>query len=636
MFNSLKCKNWCNSLSFHFQFVRHLQQEAPRRRFLSCSRSKSPINVPNNSNNLNRKTHFKSNNKMSSSGKFYNGPQNDVYCTGKLLDYVQMNSIFKDSKTFVDMKLKNPPNVTIEKFEDFLKSKNQKPSKADLEQFVKDNFDDLGKEFETYTPHDWIERPRFLDLIRDPDLKQWGSDLNGIWKILGRKMIDDVHKNPEYYSIIPVDNAVIVPGGRFIEFYYWDSYWIIRGLLHSQMHSTARGMLSNFLSIIARFGFIPNGGRVYYAKRSQPPLLAPMIKSYVEFTGDDEFALDSVETLEHEFEYWMNNHTVQAKGYNLFAYGDASAGPRPESYREDVTSAMRFKTDEEKQAYYSELAAGAESGMDYSSRWFINEKGTNEGNLTDLKCRSIIPVELNAILYWNAKIIAEFYTMSNNVAKSGEYERKAKEILEAINAVLWNEEAGVWLDYDMLNNKPREYFCPTNLFPLWTKAYNPKDSEKISKSVLKYIEQNGLDKYPGGVPNTLVNTGEQWDYPNVWPPMQHTLVEGLDNLKTPAAMKLAKSWGYRWVQSNFAAYKDSQAMFEKYNCEKFGGHGGGGEYEIQTGFGWTNGIIIDLLTKYGDDITPMSTSKGSMTSLISLVAVATVAVIVTTVGRFLW
>lgn len=533
-----------------------------------------------------------------------------VYCSGPLLHTVQMNEIFKDSKTFVDMKLKNHPNVTIEKFNEFMKSKDQNPTKADVAQFVKDNFDDLGKEFEKYEPQDWIERPRFLDLIRDPDLKQWGADLHGIWKVLGRKMIDDVHKNPEYYSIIPVDNPVIVPGGRFIEFYYWDSYWIIRGLLHSQMFDTARGMLSNFLSIVKRFGFIPNGGRVYYSKRSQPPLLAAMIKSYVDFTGDDEFAVNNVELLEHEFEYWMNNHSVQAKGHNLFAYGDASVGPRPESYKEDVISARRYKTDKEKQAYYSELAAAAESGMDFSSRWFINENGTNEGNLTDLKCRSIIPVELNAILCASADIIADFHKRGNNVEKSILYEQKAKNIRDGIDAVLWNEEAGVWLDYDMINNKPRNYFVPTNLFPLWTKSFNPLDSQKLSKSVLKYIKKNGLDKFPGGVPNTLYNTGEQWDMPNVWPPMQHILVEGLDNLKTPEAVKLSKEWGYRWVLSNFAAYKDSQAMFEKYDAEKFGGHGGGGEYEIQTGFGWTNGVVIDLLTKYGDDITPSSSSKG--------------------------
>lgn len=115
----------------------------------------------------------------------------------------------------------------------------------------------------------------------------------------------------------------------------------------------------------------------------------------------------------------------------------------------------------------------------------------------------------------------------------------------------------------MINNKPRNYFSPTNLSPLWMKAYKSSDSEKISKSVLKYIETLQLDKYPGGVPNTLQHTGEQWDFPNVWPPMQYILIEGLDNLRTPDAKALSKTWGYRWVQSNFEAYRDSQAMFEK-------------------------------------------------------------------------
>lgn len=243
-------------------------------------------------------------------------------------------------------------------------------------------------------------------------------------------MIEDVHKHPEYYSIIPVDHPVIVPGGRFIEFYYWDSYWIIRGLLYSEMYETARGMIENFLSIVQRFGFIPNGGRVYYSGRSQPPLLTAMVKSYVDFKKDYSFALEALDMLEHEFEYWMNNHTVQAKGYDVAIYKDSSTGPRPESYREDIITSGAFSTDEDKEHHYSELKAGAESGMDFSSRWFINENGTSDGDLTDLKTRSIVPVELNAILYWNAKIIAEFHDKAGNKAKFAEYELKAAKILE--------------------------------------------------------------------------------------------------------------------------------------------------------------------------------------------------------------
>ncbi|XP_037944957.1 trehalase isoform X1 [Teleopsis dalmanni] len=560
---------------------------------------------------------------------------NQIYCEGPLLHTVQMAHLFKDSKTFVDMKLKYSPEETNLKFTEFMTSKNNTPTEDDIREFVNNHFDDLGKEFVPWLPADWKEHPAFLDSIYDPDLKQWASDLNGIWKDLGRKMIDDVFKNPEYYSIIPVEHPVIVPGGRFIEFYYWDSYWIIRGLLYSEMYSTARGMLENFLSIVKRFGFIPNGGRIYYATRSQPPLLTAMIKSYVDFTQDEKFALDALEILEHEFEYWMNNHTVQAKGHDMATYGGSSKGPRPESYREDVITSNSFVTNEEKENHYSELKAAAESGMDFSSRWFINENGTTQGNLTDLKTRSIVPVELNAILYWNAKIIAEFHLRNNNVSKMTEYMNKAEKILEAIQDVHWNEEVGAWLDYDLINNKQRDYFVPTNLAPLWTKAFDIKDSEKISKAVLQYIENNRLDNYPGGVPNTLYHTGEQWDFPNVWPPMQYILIEGLKNLDTPEAKNLSTSWAERWVKSNFEAYRETRNMFEKYDAEHFGGHGGGGEYEVQKGFGWSNGVILELLAKHGRQLS-VSTDGAVQMNVMNIVGVTAITLIATILARLMW
>lgn len=104
---------------------------------------------------------------------------------------------------------------------------------------------------------------------------------------------------------------------------------------------------------------------------------------------------------------------------------------------------------------------------------------------------------------------------------------------------------------------------PTNLFPLWAGAFNTAERERISEKVLNYIEKTGIDLFPGGVPNTLTQSGEQWDYPNVWPPMQYILVEGLNALKTEKACELAYQWASRWVRSNFLAYKDSRAMFEK-------------------------------------------------------------------------
>lgn len=236
------------------------------------------------------------------------------------------------------------------------------------------------------------------------------------------------------YSIIPVPNPVIVPGGRFLEFYYWDSYWIVRGLLYSEMHQTVKGMLENFLSIVDSVGHIPNGGRVYYAERSQPPMLIPMIKSYYDFTNDVEFIQNNIALMDKEFGYWLNNHAVEVDGHTLYKYGDFSTGPRPESYKEDFDTAAHLSDEAEKENLYSELKAAAESGMDFSSRWYIDENGGNTGTLDNTKCREIIPVELNAFLYRNAVILVEFYRLVGDIARAAEYEFIATQLKTVISS----------------------------------------------------------------------------------------------------------------------------------------------------------------------------------------------------------
>ncbi|XP_055386772.1 trehalase-like [Condylostylus longicornis] len=543
----------------------------------------------------------------------------EIFCHGKLLHTVSLAKIFKDSKTFVDMSLKFPPEKVLANFDSFMENRSN-PNTEEVREFVNQNFNEKGFELEVWIPTDWKENPKFLESVKNDALRQWGKELNDIWKILGRKMKPEVENNPYLYSIIPVKNPVIVPGGRFLEFYYWDSYWVIKGLLICEMYTTVEGILDNFLSIIYRFGFIPNGGRIYYLNRSQPPLLAPMIKSYVDITNNTDFAIRNVNLLEKEFNYFWDNYCHDINGHKLCSYFAKSLGPRPESYREDYELAKNLQSEEEKNELYANIKAAAESGMDFSGRWFITENGTNDGNLTNTKARYIIAVDLNAYLYQNAKIISNFYALAKNSLKSEEFAKIADEIAKSIDAILWNDTIGSWLDYDLINKKQRNYFVPTNLSPLWVKSFNVSDKENISKKILKYLNETGVDKYPGGVPNTIRNTGEQWDLPNVWPPMQHLLIIGLDNLNTTESKALAEKWATRWVQSNYAAYLDNKHMYEKYDANKFGGHGGGGEYDVQVGFGWSNGVIIDLLTKYGDKLKPHNSGnsllKGGSTGLI--------------------
>ena len=235
------------------------------------------------------------------------------------------------------MKIKTSEKDVLERFQALMNETANTPSKVDVQNFVKKNFDLEGSEFEAWEPLDWKQTPKFLSKIKDQNCREWATKLNLLWKFLGRKIKDDVRENPELYSIIYVPHPLIIPGGRFREIYYWDSYWIIKGLLLSEMIETARGMIENFFHIVDIYGHIPNGGRIYYIMRSHPPLLLPMVQAYYEHTQDLEFVKKHINTMEMEFHFWMTNRTVKVekdgKHYTLARYKEASVGPRPESYR---------------------------------------------------------------------------------------------------------------------------------------------------------------------------------------------------------------------------------------------------------------------------------------------------------------
>ena len=216
------------------------------------------------------------------------------------------------------------------------------------------------------------------------------------------------------YSLLYLPHPVIVPGGRFREVYYWDSYWIIRGLLQCEMYDTVKGMLLNFVHLIRQFGKIPNGGRNYYLNRSQPPLFIQMVHQYEQHTGDTEWVRSILPEMVTEFLYWQDEHLVtfekNGKRYSMVRYNCQDMGPRPESYFEDFNLVRNFAEEEAaKNEMYWELKTGAESGWDYSTRWFISD-GTNQGELQDTKPRSIIPVDLNCFHAQNAQMLAKYFS----------------------------------------------------------------------------------------------------------------------------------------------------------------------------------------------------------------------------------
>ncbi|XP_060859891.1 trehalase-like [Metopolophium dirhodum] len=487
-----------------------------------------------------------------------------IFCQGSILHTVQMSGLFHDSKTFVDMKTKCNYDVIKQLFNSTEWSK--EPNNNKLNETINTCFEKEDSELIKWIPTDWVKNPKFLESIKDNVLKGWAYKINLIWKELGRTIIDDVRLKPTNYSLIYVPNPFIIPGGRFREIYYWDSFWIIRGLLICEMHITAKGMISNYISMIKTFGHVPNGGRIYYAKRSQPPMITPMIKSYVDATNDMTFVIENIHALEIEFQYWMTQHNVtiskNGKNYTLAVYRDYSTGPRPESYREDITKAQFFKTESERENFYSEIKAAAESGWDFSSRWFILN-GTNKGNITNTKTRSIVPVELNALMFWNAKILSDFYREMNNTVKALKYEKISLEWNEAVTAVLWDEEIGVWLDFDVINNIKRKYFYPTNISPLWTGCYAKNQTEYFVTRVLDYLNQADVLKTLGGIPTTLSKSDEQWDQPNAWPPLQYITVMALESTGHKDAKKIASELASKWLCTNYVPFYNTSKMYEK-------------------------------------------------------------------------
>ena len=364
--------------------------------------------------------------------------------------------------------------------------------------FVADNFEQPGGELESCTPSDYKDDAEF-ETIPDASYRSWAKALHALWPTLTRRVAEKVHTAPERYSLLALPEPFVVPGGRFREIYYWDSFFAIKGLLVSNMLDTVRKMITNMGYLIETYGFVPNGNRLYYLTRSQPRKLNPFstffcrkrrlflalltwcLHAYYEKSGDLEFVKRAMPWLEREMEYFKVSFKYRAKARlidqlaiveeqadherrlevvplplpvstvkqhcekmksafisikqlvkgesaghiraSIFQHTYASASrkrsfkknvslanngvmcarrpaantayvrsifsvvatsPRPESYREDVESAEHLSDETRRQELYGEIAAAAESGRDFSARWFSTE-GERAGTMSSTR-----------------------------------------------------------------------------------------------------------------------------------------------------------------------------------------------------------------------------------------------------------
>lgn len=366
------------------------------------------------------------------------------------------------------------------------------------------------------------------------------------------------------------------------------------------MFNTTRGILLNFKYLVDKLGYIPNSGRIYEASRSQPPFFTLMVWDYFQTTGakDMEFLREIFPALRKELQFWVNNRSVTVrKGratHQLFQYRPDMNCPRPEGYLADINDALKSNSSD---FVYRSIAAACESGWDFSSRWFRDPKsaGLSKSLIATI---DIIPVDLNAILCRAMTILRIFAEKLGEETATNELKDQRKKLLSAMNEVLFNSTNGVWFDYVLSTGQLRHEFYPSNLSPLWAECYEPTND--LHDRIEKYVIDNNLMTFAGGLPTSLFHSGQQWDFPNGWPPLVHLVIDGFSRTNHSGLSSLAFDLAEKWIAHNYWGFVVANgSMWEKYDVNSTSGlPGSGGEYTVQEGFGWTNGVVLDLLKTY--------------------------------------
>ncbi|KRY23686.1 Trehalase, partial [Trichinella patagoniensis] len=531
---------------------------------------------------------------------------NDIFCHGPLLDVIQKSRLFQDSKYFVDMALLYDPDVVLQAFDTV---ENKTDPKA-LDMFIKKYFSPPGSELKECQPVDWVPRPKSFLKIADEHFRLWAYFVHGKWKKLCREVTDQVKTEPNRFTFISVPHPFIIPGGRFREFYYWDTYWILKGLLASEMYETARNMILNFATIIDQFGFVPNGGRIYYKNRSQPPLLTMSVWDYYQATKDKAVLVNMLPRLEKELQFWYKNRGYVYKDENgktlqLHQYRVDTDLPRAESYTEDLASASLEFTEAGKKRIWSDIVSACESGIDFGTRWFRRDGDLNK-TVRSIRTRRIVPVDLQAVLCGSEAVLSRLYNVLGDQTMAEVHQKKYQRMKEDLHDAFWDPIDKMWYDIDLDERDGRgaksPTFYPSNLAPLYFDCVL-NDKKKVGQQIAKYLEENGISSMPYGIPSSMHASDEQWDRPNGWAPHNHMVIEGLRKSGDIFAQQIAFKVAQNWIDGVwFVFFQYAGKMFEKYRVEGHYGIGGGGEYTVQEGFGWTNGVILDLLMTYGEEL----------------------------------
>jgi alpha,alpha-trehalase len=411
------------------------------------------------------------------------------------------------------------------------------------------------------------------------------------------------------HGLLYLPEPYVVPGGRFNEMYGWDSYFILLGLLRDGQVSLARGQTDNFLYEIERYGKVLNANRTYYLTRSQPPLLAPMVRAVFAATGDRDWLARALPALEQSHRFWTSPPHL-AGDTGLSRYYDVGQGPAPEVvsaerdaqgkthydrvrafYREQgaridaypVDDYYDRKADALTPTYYVGDRSMRESGFDPSERW----------GPFGVAVIHHAPVCLNVLLYVLETDLADLHRTLGHDGQAARWLALARERGRRIDRYLWDDQAGLYFDWSVARGARRAYPFATTFWPLWAGLASPEQAARVRGNL-------PLFERPGGVRTSSNESGSQWDAPFGWAPLQLFAVRGLERAGfVDDARRLARAFVTLVIED----FERRGAIVEKFDVDR---RSSDVEHRIRfgysenvVGFGWTNGVVLELLPLLG-------------------------------------
>jgi alpha,alpha-trehalase len=272
-------------------------------------------------------------------------------------------------------------------------------------------------------------------------------------------------------------------------------------------------------------------------------------------------------------------------GSILNRYWDDRDTPRDESYRDDT--ALANSSGRPAAEVYRDIRAAAESGWDFSSRWFADARTRATIDTTE-----IVPIDLNSLMFGLENAILAGCERGGDEACMREFARRAAMRRTAIDRYLWDAKSGAYFDYRWTHQERIRRVSAATLYPLFVALASESQATAVAKVATRQLLR------AGGIVTTPLQTGEQWDAPNGWAPLQWIAVDGLRRYHRES---LAEMIACRWMSGVNDVYRNDGKLVEKYDVQTPGRSGGGGEYPLQDGFGWTNGVMRKFIALYPAD-----------------------------------